>query len=118
MRPLHELVINAGGLVLGVWGIRAILTTDKAAYLTATDLALALVILFLLGAITVRALEFCYGRSEVSLRPRRRARPRSAAPPASAEDNTPPPEPDGAPPPAPEPESRSGHGPRKRAARN
>ena len=63
MRPLHELVINAGGLVLGVWGIRSILPPGTLSYLTAVDLALAVVILFLLGAITVRALQFCYSRS-------------------------------------------------------
>jgi hypothetical protein len=112
MRPLHELVINAGGLVLGVWGIRAILTPDRVSYLTATDLALALVILFLLGAITVRALEFCYPRSDVTLLPRWPAGPRS-----SALDDPPRPEPDGAAPAAPGAKSRSGHRPRKRVPR-
>jgi len=68
MRPLHDLVINSGALVLGVWGIRAILTPGTA-YRTIVDLALSAVILFLLGAITVRALQFCYARGEIPLLP-------------------------------------------------
>jgi hypothetical protein len=59
MRPLHDLVINSGALVLGVWGIRSILTPGTA-YRTVVDMALSAVILFLLGAITFRALQFCY----------------------------------------------------------
>jgi len=63
MRPLHDLVINCGALVLGVWGIRAILSPGTA-YRTVVDLALSAVILFLLGAITMRALEYCFRHSE------------------------------------------------------
>jgi hypothetical protein len=62
MRPLHDLVLNSGALVLGVWGIRSILAPGTA-YRTIIDLALSAVILFLLGAITVRALQFCYTKS-------------------------------------------------------
>ena len=61
MRPLHDLVINSGGLVLGVWGIRSLLSPGTATR-TLIDLALSLVILFLLGAITFRALQFLYVR--------------------------------------------------------
>jgi hypothetical protein len=64
MRPLNDLVINSGALVLGVWGIRAILTPGTA-YRTVIDLALSAVILFLLGAITVRALEYCYRQGDL-----------------------------------------------------
>ncbi len=62
MRPLHDLVINCGALVIGVWGIRAILSPGTA-YRTVVDLALSVVILFLLGAITVRALQFSHARA-------------------------------------------------------
>jgi hypothetical protein len=73
MRPLQELVINAGGLVLGVWGIRSILSPSNPPYLTTVDLSLSLVILFLLGAITMRALQLCQRHSELRLfRPRAR----------------------------------------------
>jgi hypothetical protein len=63
MRPLHDLVINSGGLVLGVWGIRALLSPGTATK-TVVDLALSVVILFLLSAITFRALQFLYERGQ------------------------------------------------------
>ena len=56
LRPFQDLVINVGSLILGIWGIRSILTPSSVSYLTALDLSLSVVILFLLGAITVRAL--------------------------------------------------------------
>lgn len=82
MRPLSELVVSSGGLVLGVWGIRAILSPSNPAYLTAVDLSLSLVILFLLGAITVRALQYSHARSGYHLRRR------GEAPAPAPADNT------------------------------
>ncbi|MGE3271612.1 MAG: hypothetical protein AB7P40_22870 [Chloroflexota bacterium] len=76
MRPLHDLVINSGGLVLGVWGIRSLLTPGTASR-TLVDLALSLVILFLLGAITFRAVQFLYVRGGF-----RRVHPDAAGPPS------------------------------------
>jgi len=73
MRPLTELVINAGALVLGVWGIRQILTNSSYPGLTAVDLSLSVVILFLLSAITVRALLFAHDRAELHVLRRTRA---------------------------------------------
>jgi len=74
MRPLEDLVVNSGALVLGVWGIRAILTPGNLYYLTAVDLALSVVIIFLLGAICVRASMFIYDAGDLRLlkRPPRR----------------------------------------------
>jgi hypothetical protein len=46
--------------VLGVWGIRAILIPSNIQYITAVDLALSLVIIFVLGALTMRALVFVH----------------------------------------------------------
>jgi hypothetical protein len=63
MRPLDQLVINAGALVLGVWGIRAIMLGTGVPGVTAVDLCLMLVILFLLVAMTVRTLGYLYPRS-------------------------------------------------------
>jgi len=71
MRPLSELVVNAGALVLGVWGIRGILVSQNYPGLTAVDLALSVVIIFLLGAITVRAFAFLYERAQLPGRPAR-----------------------------------------------
>ena len=70
-RPLHDLVMNVGALVLGVWGIRSILTLSNIYYITAIDLALSMVTIFLLGAITVRALCFVHDQAELGLCRRR-----------------------------------------------
>jgi hypothetical protein len=72
LRPLHDLALNSGALVLGVWGIRSILTPQNLFYLTAVDLALSTVIIFTLGAITVRAL--IYVHDEAGMGVFRRAR--------------------------------------------
>jgi hypothetical protein len=91
MRPLHELVMNAGALVLGVWGIRQILTNSSYAGLTAVDLSLSVVILFLLSAITVRALGFVHARAEVGWPRRRRSGGGAAGEPAEPASTTKPP---------------------------
>lgn len=62
LRPLDELVVNAGALVLGVWGIRAILLGTNVPGFTAVDLALSVVILFLLAAMTIRTLLYLWAR--------------------------------------------------------
>jgi hypothetical protein len=69
MRPLNELVVNAGALVLGVWGIRGILVPGSYYGLTAMDLTLSMVLILLLGAITVRAVMFLYQRAQLPGRP-------------------------------------------------
>jgi hypothetical protein len=71
LRPLHDLVVNAGALVLGVWGIRSILIPSNIAYITAVDLALSLVIIFVLGALTIRALVFVHDEAQLGLLGRR-----------------------------------------------
>jgi hypothetical protein len=54
LRPLHDLILSTGGLVIGVWGIRSILVPSNIAGRTGVDIALGLVILFLLGAMSIR----------------------------------------------------------------
>lgn len=71
LRPLHDLVLNSGALVLGVWGIRSILTPANLSYMTAVDLALSMVIIFTLGAITVRALMYAHDEAGMGLFRRR-----------------------------------------------
>lgn len=78
LRPLHDLVVNAGALVLGVWGIRGILTPSNLNYVTAVDLALALVIIFVLGALTIRALMFVHDEAQLALLRRRPPRTESS----------------------------------------
>ena len=41
--------------------------TPGTAYRTVVDMALSAVILFLLGAITVRALQFCYSKGQMNI---------------------------------------------------
>jgi hypothetical protein len=72
--PLHDLLINCGTVVLGVWGIRSILTPSGQTAVTALDVSLAMVIVFLLGAIAVRTLRFSQQRSGMRLRPPRARR--------------------------------------------
>jgi hypothetical protein len=75
LRPLHDLVVNAGALVLGVWGIRSILIPSNINYITAVDLALSMVIIFVLGALTIRALVFVHDEAQLGLLRRRRGSP-------------------------------------------
>jgi len=75
LRPLAELVINAGALVLGIWGIRSILLGSSPPSATLVDLTLSMVILFLLLAIVARALWYHRTRGQVHLRRTRRGSP-------------------------------------------
>ena len=81
LRPLPDLVINSGALVLGVWGIRAILTPSSINYITAVDLALSLVIIFVLGALTIRALMFVHDEAQMGILRRRKRPSQRTAPP-------------------------------------
>ena len=67
MRPLDELVINCGALVLGVWGIRAIMFGSAMEGFTVIDLMLMTVIIFLLMAIVWHALAFHHERGGLNL---------------------------------------------------
>jgi hypothetical protein len=67
LRSLEDLLANSGTLVLSVWGVRAILTPGNIFYLTAIDLALSMVLLFLLSGITVKALIFVHDRGDLRL---------------------------------------------------
>jgi hypothetical protein len=78
MQRMHDLVIGAGGLVLGVWGVRTILVPGGITYTTAVELSLAVVLLFLLGGISVRVLLLLWERNQLP-RPRR-SRARSVPP--------------------------------------
>jgi hypothetical protein len=56
MRSVPDLVMGAGGLILGVWGIRSILVPGSISFATVVDIALGLVITLLLTALSVRML--------------------------------------------------------------
>jgi hypothetical protein len=55
LRPIHELFLGIGGVILGIWGIRGIIVQGTLPYVTAIDLVLSGLILCLLLALVVRA---------------------------------------------------------------
>ena len=63
LRPLSDLIVNSGALVLGIWGVRAVLLGTDFVVVTAVDLALMSVILFLLVMLTLRT---CWALEERS----------------------------------------------------
>ena len=75
LRPLADLIVNSGAVVLGIWGVRAILTPGNLFYLTAVDLSLSIIILFLLGGLTVKALMHAHDKGGLRI-PRRPPRAR------------------------------------------
>ena len=74
IEPVSQLVVNAGALILGIWGIRTILVGSAPPGATAVDLSLSIVILFLLVAIAIRMLRVLWERSELQVPRRGRAR--------------------------------------------
>lgn len=95
IQPVQQLVVNVSALLLGIWGVRSVLIVPGGPAITAVDLALSLVMLFLLAAIAVRTLTFLYARSGLPVPPPFRARSpavpaatlsEAAAPAATARD--------------------------------
>jgi hypothetical protein len=72
LAPLQNLVVSAGGLILGLWGIRAIVLGANLEGYTIIDLSLMVIIMFLLVAITSRTLQHLHDRGELSVPPFRR----------------------------------------------
>lgn len=67
-QPVSQLVVNASALILGIWGIRTILVGGALLPgLSAIDLSLLIVILFLLVAIAVRMLRVFWERGELQV---------------------------------------------------
>lgn len=72
-RRIDELVLGIGGLILGVWGVRSVLTPSGLSTITAVDLALTWLILLLLLGLAVRAALHFHRHSDLPLgRPRQR----------------------------------------------
>ena len=53
-QPIPQLFLGLGSLILGVWGIRAVLLAGGPPYVTAVDLLLSGVILVMLAGMLVR----------------------------------------------------------------
>jgi hypothetical protein len=81
LRPLEDLVVSSGALVLGIWGVRAVIVPINLHFQTAVDLALSIVILFLLGGISVKAMILAHDRGELRVLRRSRQTPRREAEP-------------------------------------
>jgi hypothetical protein len=63
LRALEDLLLGVGGIILGVWGVRAIIVQTDLPDVTWVEIALALIILLLLLALAVRAARHFYRRS-------------------------------------------------------
>lgn len=85
LRPLDQLIINSGALILGVWGVRSILVGTGLPGLTMVDLTLAVVILFLLFTIALRTLWLLEDQSSVQMARRFKRRTSVMAVPAASD---------------------------------
>jgi hypothetical protein len=72
MRKMVDVVIGVGSLVIGIWGVRSILVPQPIPVVTSIDLALSLVILFVLLGLSFRAVNYFHNLSELPLLPVRR----------------------------------------------
>lgn len=73
MRDVSDLIFGIGSLVLGIWGVRSVLVPQPMAVVTSIDLALSVVILFVLLGLTVRAAKHFHDGAELpELKLRRR----------------------------------------------
>jgi hypothetical protein len=63
LKALEDLLLGIGGIILGVWGVRAIIVQTDLPDVTWVEIALALIILLLLLAVAVRAARHFYRRS-------------------------------------------------------
>lgn len=75
MRDVTDLIVGVGSLVLGIWGVRSVLVPQPIPVVTSIDLALSVVILFVLLGLSLRAAQHFQRTSELpELRFRRRGR--------------------------------------------
>jgi hypothetical protein len=58
LRPVNDLILGIGGLILGIWGVRSIIVPNPPAAINAVDAALACVILLLLVVLAVRTAKY------------------------------------------------------------
>jgi hypothetical protein len=65
MRGITDLIVGVGSLVLGIWGVRSILVPQPLPVVTSVDLALSVVILFVLLALSVRTAHHFHKQAEL-----------------------------------------------------
>ena len=73
VRTMSDLLIGVGSLILGIWGVRSVLIPSSLAVVSSIDLALSVIILFVLLGLSLRVARHFQQQSElpsVSLRRR------------------------------------------------
>jgi hypothetical protein len=55
MRNVTDLIVGLGSLILGIWGVRSVLVPSSLPVVTSIDLALSVIILFVLLGLSLRA---------------------------------------------------------------
>jgi hypothetical protein len=64
-KPLSELLVGAGGMILALWGMRGLLVPSNITYITLVDVCLGLVMGILLAAINGRGLVWLVHRNRL-----------------------------------------------------
>jgi hypothetical protein len=65
MRNMTDLIVGIGSLILGIWGVRSVLVPSSLPVVTSIDLALSVIILFVLLGLSVRAALHFHKQSEL-----------------------------------------------------
>lgn len=65
LRDLTDLVFGIGSLILAIWGVRSVLVPTPLPVVTSVDLALSIVILFVLLGLSVRAAHYFRKQAEL-----------------------------------------------------
>lgn len=64
-RTVGDALLSIGGIVIGVWGVRSILVPSSVSVITAIDIALSMVIFFLLLGIGFRIVKHLFHQSDL-----------------------------------------------------
>jgi hypothetical protein len=65
MRTMTDLIVGIGSLILGIWGVRSVLVPSSLSVVTSIDLALSVIILFVLLGLIVRSALHFHRQSEL-----------------------------------------------------
>jgi hypothetical protein len=65
MRSMTDLIVGIGSLILGIWGVRSVLVPSSLPVVTSIDLALSVIILFVLLGLSVRSALHFHKQSEL-----------------------------------------------------
>jgi hypothetical protein len=65
MRNVTDLIVGLGSLILGIWGVRSVLVPSSLPVVTSIDLALSVIILFVLLGLSLRAASHFHRQSQL-----------------------------------------------------